>query len=528
MKMKILYIGIISCVMFATTACSDWLEATSETQVEASDLLSSEDGFKDAIMGVYINMGSEDAYGKNYTWFANDLAGFPYKIQGTLGAYEVWQKHEYSTVRGYSYFKKMWARSYNVIANVNEILSYLEKNKNKLDDLVYNLMKGEMLGVRAYMHFDLLRMFGLSNWSTNADKYTVPYVTEFTKEQTPQRTYKATAELLFNDIKDALACLKEDPARGELESDALAAINQDGFWDGRDKRMNYYAVEALAARACMWEGSSEKLEEARGYAQDVIDYSFTTWVDLNAFTSSSVNDYKDWTFSTEHLFSLEVMGLTDLIQGYLLVTDRDYEGIKINSDVVLDILFKPFEERIVQEAGWWYDENDPTGGPDGDGWFWLDEIKETIVLPSANDVRYNTLLTPVDGASAYNCRKLYQSSSYSSSYRNRIPMVKISEMYYIIAEYYINKGLNAEALAMMDIVREHRGITEAYDPQSTDAQEELTLEYMREFMSEGQVFYYWKRTGIACPVTSFELSTEDLIYLYPQEEVSEGGRHQDL
>ena len=51
---------------------------------------------------------------------------------------------------------------------------------------------------------------------------------------------------------------------------------------------------------------------------------------------------------------------------------------------------------------------------------------------------------------------------------------------------------------------------------------------MREFMSEGQVFYYWKRTGIACPVTSFELSTEDLIYLYPQEEVSEGGRHQDL
>lgn len=528
MKMKIWYIGIMSCMIFMTAACSDWLDATSETQVEASDLLSSEDGFKDAIMGVYINMGSEDAYGRNYSWYANDLAAFPYKTQGTMTNYIIWQDHRYTTVSAYAYFKQMWARSYNVIANVNEILSYLEKNKDQLDDLVYNLMKGEMLGIRAFVHFDLLRMYGLANWSTNASKYTVPYVTEFTKEQTPQRTYEETAKLLFEDIKNALTCLKNDPARGTLSTDYDENINQDGFWDGRDKRMNYYAVEALAARACMWEGSSEKLEEALGYARDVIDHSSATWIDLNAFTSSSVSDNKDWTFSTEHLFSLEVMGLTDLISGYLFVTEHDYQGIKIESDVVLDVLFKPYEEKIIQEAGWWYDENDPTGGPDGDGWFWLEEIKETIILPSANDVRYTNLLIPVDGGAAYNCWKLYQSSTYTKAYRNRIPMMKLSEMYYIVAEYYINKGQNALALAEMDIVREHRGITETYDPQTTDAREELTLEYMREFMGEGQLFYYWKRTGIACPVTSFELSPEDLIYLYPKEEVSEGGRHQDL
>ncbi len=525
MKIRTLYIGIVSCAMFAATACNDWLEVTSETQVEASDLLNSEDGFKDAIMGVYINMGSEDAYGKNYTWFANDLAAFPYKQQG-LAEYDLWQQHQYSTLSGYAVFKKMWARSYNVIANANEILNYLEKNKANLDDLVYNLMKGEMLGVRAYVHFDLLRMFGLADWQANADKYTVPYVTEFTKEQTPQRTYQATAKLLFDDIREALACLQKDPAHGELEEEALAAINRDGFWDGRDKRMNYFAVEALAARACLWEGSDEKLEEALRYAQDVIDHGFTAWVDLDAF-SSAVSDYKDWTFSTEHLFSLEVMGLTDLIQGYLFVTNVGYNGIKLNSDLVLETLFKPFVERIIQEEGWWYDENDPTGGPDGDGWFWLEEIKETTVLPSANDVRY-TMLLPIDGGVAYNCPKLYQSDNYSFAYRNRIPMIKLSEMYYIIAEYYIQKGLDAEALAMMDIVREHRGITEKYDAATTDAREELTLEYMREFMSEGQLFYYWKRTGIECPVAGFEVAPKDLIYLYPQEEVSEGGRHQDL
>lgn len=496
MKMKIWYIGIVACMMAVTTACSDWLEATSDTQVEASDLLNSEDGFKDAMIGVYINMGSEEAYGKNYTWFANDLAGFPYKIQGTLSAYEVWQKHNYSTVGGYAVFKKMWARSYNVIANVNEILTYLEKNKSKLDERVYNLMKGEMLGIRAFVHFDLLRMFGLPNWVANADKYTVPYVTDFSKEQTPQRTYKATADLLFEDIKNALTCLAKDPARGESIAGDYEDINLDGFWDDRGKRMNYYAVEALAARVCMWEGSDERLEESLSYAQDVIDHSFATWIDLQAFLSTSVNDYRDWTFSTEHLFSLEVMGLTDLIQGYLFVTTFDYQGIKLTEEVVLDVMFKLYD------------------GPE--------------VLPSANDVRYNTLLVPVDAGAAYNCRKLYQSDNYNRNYRNRIPMMKLSEMYYIAAEYYIKKGQNEKALSMLDIVREHRGITETYDARTTDAREELTLEYMREFMSEGQTFYYWKRTGIECPVTTFELSPEDLIYLYPREEVSEGGRHQDL
>ena len=528
MKLNIWYIGIIACSLFSTVACNDWLDTTSETQVEASDLLNSEDGFKDAITGVYINMGSEDAYGKNFTWYANDLAAFPYKIQGTISNYIIWQDHRYSTASAQTYFNNMWAKSYNIIANVNEILRYLEKNKNKLPDVVHDLMKGEMLGIRAYIHFDLLRMYGLSNWDENADKYTVPYVTEFTKEQTPQRTYEETSRLLFEDLENALTYLKNDPIRGNLSTDYNESINQDGFWSGRDKRMNYYAVEALAARICMWIGNDEKREKAFEYAKDVIDNGPATWVDLNEFTSLSVNDYRNWSFSTEHLFSLEVMGLINSINGYLFVTEHDYQGIKIESSTVLDVLFKPYEERVIQEEGWFYDENNPTGGPDGDGWIWKDAEIETIILPSANDIRYTTLLVPVDGGSAYNCWKLYQSSSYTSKFRNRIPMIKLSEMYYIMAEYYIRKGQNDLALSTLDIVRKHRGITEDYNPSTTNAEEELTLEYMREFMGEGQIFYYWKRTGINCPVTTFQLSPENLIYLYPQEEISEGGRHQDL
>ena len=490
---KVLYLGLLIGLSL-NMACSDWLDATSETQVEADDLLSNEDGFKDAMIGVYINMGEEDGYGMNYTWYANDLAAFPYATQ--LGDdYTIWQNHRYTTTLAYSYFEEMWGRSYNIIANVNKILSSLEENRSNLSELSYNLMKGEMLGVRAYVHFDLLRMFGLSHWNgENADKYTVPYVTDFSLEQTEQRTYAETATLLFDDINEALKCLADDPIIGSHDESYYADINLDGFWDDRTKRMNYYAVKALAARAYMWEGSEENLEIAAGHAQDVIDENPTTWVDLEAFATTTDADYKDWTFSTEHLFSLEVMGLLDLIEDWLLVSDVDYQGIKITSDVVENVLF-----------------------PLTDG---------ESMLPSADDVRYNTLLISVHGGLYYNCWKLYQSSSYS--YRNRIPMIKISEMYYIMAEYYIRHGQPEQALAMMDVVREHRGITVDYDPATTDAESELTLEYLREFMGEGQVFYYFKRTGVASPVTSFELTADNLIYRYPQDEVNTGGRHQDM
>ena len=52
---KVLYLGLLIGLSL-NMACSDWLDATSETQVEADDLLSNEDGFKDAMIGVYINM----------------------------------------------------------------------------------------------------------------------------------------------------------------------------------------------------------------------------------------------------------------------------------------------------------------------------------------------------------------------------------------------------------------------------------------------------------------------------------------
>lgn len=524
---RLFYILIIAGAGLVNGSCNDWLEATSETQIEANDLLTSEEGFRDALTGVYINMGSTGLYGKNCTWYGNDLAAFPYKEQVSV-SYAIWQKHQYKNATANRLFEEIWESGYNVIANVNKILSALEERQRTLDPLFYRLVKGELLGIRAYVHFDLLRMFGLARWTENGEKYTVPYVREFTKEQTPQRTYAETAALLLADIQAALENLGDDPIKREHDLSWYDEINNEGFWNDRGKRMNYYAVMALAARVYMWEGSGESLKTAADYAQKVIDRAPVSWVNLEAFNSTVNDDSRDWSFSSEHLFSLEVYGMSDNTSGWLMVTNNPTDGIKIESDVVTGILFIPFEEKIIQEEGWWYDENNPTGGPDGDGWFWREEIKETIVLPSANDVRYNALLTLSDAGTNYVCKKLYQSSGYYNDYRNRVPMIKLSEMYYLLAEYYLRQNNAAKALEMLDIVRGHRGIKEKYEMEGTDPVAELTLEYMREFIGEGQLGYYWKRTGAVCPVERFPVMPEDFLYPYPTSEVTVGGRHQDV
>lgn len=100
-------------------------------------------------------------------------------------------------------------------------------------------------------------------------------------------------------------------------------------------------------------------------------------------------------------------------------------------------------------------------------------------------------------------------------------------MYYIIAENYIAEGQNGEALDVLDEVRNHRGVTTTFNDDAV-AEDELMKEYYREFLSEGQMFYYLKHKKLTPMLwPDFNLSAEDLIYPYPQSEL-DYGRVQEL
>lgn len=492
---RILTYLFIATVSLGAASCSKWLEGTSSSQVADDKMFSSRNGFYEALTGVYISMTSESCYGRNFTFYSNELAAVNYNTVERSG-FKSWQKHSYDDVTTTSTIESMWQSAYFTIANANKILSELDKRRDVVkDDWEYNMIRGEMLAVRAYIHFDLMRMFGLESWEgDNASKLTVPYVKEYSLNSTEQKSYSETKALLLEDIGAALKCLEGDPVRGSEPENFDTYFNADGFWENRNLHLNYYAVEALAARVCFWAGEYEKAKE---YAEDVIENTvekdnLVQWIDADTFVKTSSNDERDWAFTSEHLFSLEVTDLYSLTTGYCYGGDVI---MTLSSTIVEDTLFP--RNTLTSE------------GYDG-----------------AEDVRGYAMHLKY-GGTGYKSYKLYSSTSMAEAYRNRMPMIRISEMYYILAFIASAEGDFDAVRSDLRSVMSHRGYTDLnYPAEDFEMPAEIVKEVCREFIGEGQLFYWAKLSQkLSYPSSASVVMTSDpslLIYPYPTSETTYG------
>jgi len=498
MHMKKIVSGIMvaaACVL-CLSSCHDWLEASSSTQIQQDKLLSSREGFQDALTGVYVNMGSSSLYGGYITWQYADIVCYPYNAfsSATMNA---WQEHAYSKAVIQSTIESVWAKAYNVIANINSILPYLEDRKNLFtSELEYNLVKGELLGLRAYLHFDLMRLYGTGGWSdANDAKMTVPYVTELSKNVTPQRSYKETRALLLSDLEAAIECLRNDPVSGVIPDGWDQGPNSEGYWNKRTTHFNLYAARMLEARVYQWMGDTAKAAElAQGIIDDAMAAGAVKWIDAENQVTILSNDGKDWTCTVEQIFQLDITGLyTNVLSLLMSGSSISSEAFHINADFITTVLY-------------------PVSGSSLAG---AEDIRGTAMM-----LKYNS--------QAYDCYKLYGSSSMLSAYRNKMPMMKLPELYFMIAEDYLEKGNDVKVRETLDIIRTHRGIQSNLD-NTVNAKDEFYREIMREFLNEGQMIYWFKRKGLDnYPGKDyFTVKVSDLTFPYPQEEINYG-RKQEL
>ena len=493
-------------------SCEKWLEATSSSQVSDKMLFSSRTGFHEALNGIYLEMGKEDTYGRNYTWFVNELTSSPLSANTNNNLYKVLQQHSYSSSLANPYIESMWKGGYAVIANANKVLYELERHRDIIaDEREYNLIRGELLAVRAYVHFDLMRMFGLESWTgNNAGKLTVPYVKSYSSTPTAQLTYEETARLLQEDIAEALSCLEDDPVVTGFSAAFNESLNADGYWTDRQKHFNYYAVLAFSARVAIWRG---EYAQAANLATKVIDGAFSSglvsWIDADAFLQETEYDYRDWTFSCEHLMSLEVTTLYDNLKAHFFPSGFS-SGIFFSSSVA-DQLF------MFSETG---------------------DLSEDIRGPACL-MRFSK-----DGYALY---KFYGSTGYLPAFRSRMPLIRLSEMYYILAEACLQAFDGDGAIKYLDVVRFHRGNTQSISSYFSDYQSAAEIrtallwyvarEYLIEMVGEGQFFYLCKRftspdqqTAIANVAFDMQdviypVSTK-LTYPYPVAETTYGRKQE--
>jgi hypothetical protein len=145
---------------FLFSSCQDWLEVGSETELTEKDAFSDDSGFHKALTGIYIGMGDEALYGGMLTWRMLDYyAHYYYNVAGSNDAQ--FHAHNYKDAYVAGHISNIWNGLYNLIANCNNALENLEQKQGELDPLGAQLIKGELLTLRAFLHFDLLQFFVL-------------------------------------------------------------------------------------------------------------------------------------------------------------------------------------------------------------------------------------------------------------------------------------------------------------------------------------------------------------------------------
>lgn len=480
MKKNIYRLRVVCAVMlalFCTTSCNDWLEVKPKTEEEADKLFSTLDGFKSALAGVYIGMSQTELYGREMTFGMVGVLGQEWGSGSDLGnqysAYSYLLNYNYEQVVSKALIDAVWNKMYEGIANVNTLIQYSDLKREVLGDY-YGVVRGEALALRAYMHFDLLRLFAPYDFSAEA-KVAIPYVLEAKPAIAPQLTPTKFVEYALKDVEAALELLKSDPI---LTGEDVSGVD-NGYLANRNFHLNYYAVLGLKARICLY---AKDVTAAYGAANEVIlaqqQKGLFPWVKTADITTTGAN-LRDRTFSSEHLFAFNTTKLEEYIKGYFREASL------------------PLMERLM--PGELYE---------------ADDYRTALYETYSGFANVLTKFWQMDKA-------YVQGQGYVTPKRNRMPAIRIAEMYYIAAEALKESNIG-EALEMLNTLRVHRGLMKLENLDKDQLQEELGREYYREFIGEGQVFFYHKRMNTSI------IATANAVYVLPMpdDEIDLGQREQ--
>ena len=121
--------------------------------------------------------------------------------------------------------------------------------------------------------------------------------------------------------------------------------------------------------------------------------------------------------------------------------------------------------------------------------------------------------------------KLQQKDSSNKNYGYRVALMRMPEMYYIAAECHLANEEVENALNLLTVVRNQRGVYEELDETMTseEAMEEIRKEYRKEFLLEGVMFYYYKRMGVdLLPNSETPMTDAEYVLPYPEFELQNG------
>lgn len=491
MKIKILNILIlltVSVVMF--TSCNDWLDVRPTDRVLEDEMFESQKGYQTALNGIYIELNSNTLYGSNLSVGMVDVMAQYYKVKGNADhSLALYGEYSYAQAGSKARFDDIWRKSYQVIFNINTIIEKTKADPNVLSEDFREIILGECYALRAMMHFDLLRLFG-PIYQLESQKEAIPYQKgiEFNIENL--LSANDVIKEILADITLSETHLSNDPV---LENGSTFQPAEDGSvrFSYRQQRMNILATKALKARVYLWSGNTQ---EALAAAKEVISKTHETDPMLFPFS-----DYADITSTAypDRIFSSEILF------GHYNSRRSDIFRLLFNSALSEYGILTMFEERIEDMFD---DDNDFRKK------FWrLENVdsREVYVFSKYEDIA----ITGTD----------INSLRFDVMVKNIVPAFRMSEMYLIAAEATNDI---TEAVTYVNAVRNARNCLSI---QFTEEEKERVLsnEYLREFLGEGQMFFYYKRKEYknlpngGSPTTTFNMDLTNYVLPLPDSEISQ-------
>lgn len=417
--------------------CKKFLAVTAPQQISEDEQFSSEQGFKDALTAVYLQMGSADLYGRELTYGMLSVAGRSYDTTMNSSVGQLYYQaaaYNFKDAAVTAAAKNIWTQVYFSIGELNNLLKQMDAHKSVFTGNNYTNIKAEAIALRAFLHFDLLRIFGPAAPAQNLAVQVMPYIKQFSPYAQAYNTTGAVLDSCISDLQSARVLF--------TDSSVVAG------------HLNYWGVKALLARVYLYK---KDLPNAQSYALQLIN--------TNRFPLATTN--ADILFRAEEVFNLYVFqnNLFNYLRASVYSTSAPL-GLVSNS------------QKTLYENG---------SGAAGDY-----RRLNAFVDPSTGK-------TAGLGAVPIQPLKLSAYGTGLGTVNNTVmPMIRMTEMYYIAAEcaQQIN-GDFTQATAWLDTVRVHRGLAKyvltALPTDSITA--EISREYMKEMLGEGQPFFYFKRNN---------------------------------
>ena len=474
---------ILVCILvFVFASCNDWLAVDMEDGMLEDKLFESNEGFQSALNGVYNRLNEN--YASTLTMTVLDVMAQYYDVrQNSDHLFHVYANYEFSEPSFENTSDNLWMRQYSQIANLNTLLGHIDSENSAIKEIYYPFIKGEALGLRAFLHFDLMRIYGPIYSVDTENEICIPYQETDSKEIQPLLPAKEVMGKIIRDLNDAADLLKEDPIRTEgVMAEDSKDLNETNDFRYRQYRLNFYAVKALLARVYLWIGDRNNAllvcKELIAENEEKLIFPWTSRTDIVNSTSP------DLLFSTEVIFGLHNTSRVNLFNSYFKNTTTINNALVFKGERLNDASSKlPY---------YFSDETDYRRGAN----FWSEETLEQMTSTG------NTSQPSI-------CFHKYADVSGAiKPYRYMIPLIRMSEIYLIAAECSDDF---TESIAYINNVRNNRNCVNI-ELQSSDTEETIrqyiTSEFMREVIGEGQLYFYYKRLAMEEILSGTEFSEE--------------------